>query len=82
MPLPRGSKGFLKTALVGLKPSGGFVHFYAFADAANPFEETRNLILATAKKNNYSIHFVFEREVRSFSRDTVQIVLDFWAKAN
>ncbi|MFH0955068.1 MAG: class I SAM-dependent methyltransferase family protein [Candidatus Micrarchaeota archaeon] len=80
MPIPKSSDSFLKAALQGIKRSGGFVHFYSFAEAANPFEPIRKIIRDVAKKNGFFVRFDFERQVRTFSRDTVQIVVDFWAK--
>lgn len=76
MPIPKSSDTFLKTALLGIKSSGGFIHFYSFSSSANPFEPIQKIILAECEKNKFKADFVFERQVRSFSKETVQVVLD------
>ena len=79
MPIPKSANTFLKAALLGIKPSGGVIHFYSFSSAENPFEPIEKIIEAECEKNGFKVKFVFERQVRTFSKDTVQVVIDFWA---
>ncbi len=80
MPLPKGAEDFLKEALVSLKSKGGIVHFYAFVPSENPFEGIEDRIQQIAKKNSFSIKILNHKQVRTFSKDLIQIVIDFWAK--
>jgi len=76
MPLPEGSKHFLETAFQGIKDYG-IIHFYAFVQRENPFNETIDLIKAKAKEFNKKVKILFKRQVRSFSASKIQIVIDF-----
>jgi tRNA (guanine37-N1)-methyltransferase len=80
MPLPKGAEDFLKEALVSLKPSGGIVHFYAFVPAENPFEAIEKRVQKTAQKNGFVVRFLNRKQVRTFSKDSIQIVIDFWVQ--
>ncbi len=80
MPLPKGGEGFLKEALISLKPNGGIVHFYAFVPAENPFEAIEGRIQQIAKKNGFLAKILLHKQVRTFSKDLIQVVIDFWAK--
>lgn len=76
MPLPKGAQDFFREALVSLNPKGGVIHFYAFAPAANPFEELENHLKSVAEKNGFSLRFSAEHQVRTFSKELIQVVLD------
>lgn len=80
MPLPKGAEDFLKEALISLKPTGGIVHFYAFVPAKNPFEGIEDRIQQIAKKNGFVAEILLHKQVRTFSKDLIQVVIDFWAK--
>lgn len=80
MPLPKGAESFLREAILSISPKGGFVHFYAFVPAANPYSAATEKIQAAAKKLKRKAKIVFKRQVRTFSRDIVQVVIDFWVK--
>ncbi len=80
MPLPKGGENFLREALLCLKPEGGIVHFYQFADIRNPFEKPVADIMAAADALGFGIKILDRRKVRAFSPGIVQVVVDFWAK--
>lgn len=80
MPLPKGAEDFLKEALVSLKSKGGVVHFYAFVPSENPFEAVESRIRLIAQKNGLALKILGHKQVRTFSKDLIQIVIDFWAK--
>lgn len=80
MPLPKGAENFLKEALVSLKPTGGIIHFYGFVPTQNPFEEIEQRLNAIAAKNGFKVQIQNHRQVRTFSKDSIQVVIDFWAR--
>jgi tRNA (guanine37-N1)-methyltransferase len=80
MPLPKGGENFLEEAMLCLKPSGGFIHFYNFVDRDDPYSDSIEKINKVAEKLNKDVEIVFKREVRDYSPDTVQIVIDFFVK--
>ncbi|HLD59005.1 MAG TPA: class I SAM-dependent methyltransferase family protein [archaeon] len=80
MPLPKGAESFLREAFLAAHPKGCIVHFYAFVPAENPFEETIALIEKTAQKMHKKVRVLHKQQVRSFSKQTIQIVIDFEIK--
>ncbi|MBU0635982.1 class I SAM-dependent methyltransferase family protein [Candidatus Micrarchaeota archaeon] len=80
MPLPKDGEDFLKEAMVSLKPSGGIIHFYAFVPSENSFHAIIKRIRRIAQQNGFTIKILEKKQVRSFSKDLIQIVIDFWAK--
>lgn len=80
MPLPKGAENFLKEALISLKPSGGMVHFYGFVPAQNPFDAIESMIRRVASENGFMVRIENHKQVRTFSKGLVQVVIDFWAK--
>ncbi len=80
MPLPKGAESFLREAILSIRPQGGIVHFYAFVPASDPFSEPIKKISAAAKKLKKKVKVLFKRQVRTFSKETIQVVIDFWVK--
>jgi tRNA (guanine37-N1)-methyltransferase len=80
MPLPKGAEDFLKEAMVSLKPEGGIIHFYAFVPAENPFEAIEERIRKTGEKNGFAVEFLSHKQVRTFSKELIQAVIDFWCR--
>ncbi|MDD5147955.1 MAG: class I SAM-dependent methyltransferase family protein [Candidatus ainarchaeum sp.] len=77
MPLPKGAENFLESAVIAANPKGCIVHFYAFVPAANPYEATLSLIEKTARKLGREVRILHKQQVRAFSKETIQIVVDF-----
>jgi tRNA G37 N-methylase Trm5 len=82
MPLPKGSKDFLESAIIAARPEGCIIHFYAFVPAADPYTATIALIEKTAKKFGKKTRILHKQQVRAFSKETIQIVVDFEVKSN
>jgi tRNA (guanine37-N1)-methyltransferase len=78
MPLPKGAHDFLDVAFAGVK-DGGVVHFYTFADIADPFGQSIEVAQKAARAAGVSIELEGKRIVRPFSPSTVQVVLDLRA---
>ncbi len=77
MPLPKGAENFLREAMLSIKPRGGIIHFYAFVPSADPFSGSIKKINEVAKKLERKVKLLFKRQVRTFSKETVQVVIDF-----
>ncbi len=77
MPLPKGAQSFLPQAIDCLKKEGGIIHFYSFGPKDNPFEESINAIKLHVKQKGLSAKILDKRELRSYSPQTVQVVIDF-----
>ncbi|MDD5163251.1 MAG: class I SAM-dependent methyltransferase family protein [Candidatus ainarchaeum sp.] len=80
MPLPKGAENFLESAMISAHPKGCVIHFYAFVPAANPYEKIFSLIEKTAKKLCKKTRILHKQKVRAFSKETIQIVIDFEAR--
>ena len=80
MPLPKGAESFLREAMLSIKKKGGIIHFYAFVSSADPFTEPIKKIEAVAKKLKRKVRVLFKRQVRTFSKETIQVVIDFEVK--
>jgi len=76
MPLPKSADAFLDVAIAGVK-DGGVVHFYAFANEADPYSGPRKKIEEEARKAGASIEFLNEKIVRPYAPRVVQVVIDF-----
>lgn len=81
MPMPHGGEDFLQYVLPCLKETGT-IHFYTFSQVDNPFEGPEGLAMMACMKAMRSCTVTFKRVVRSFSKETCQVVLDFESKAN
>ncbi|MDO8625000.1 MAG: class I SAM-dependent methyltransferase family protein [Candidatus Diapherotrites archaeon] len=80
MPLPKGSVDFLDAAFAGANPRGCVIHFYAFVPAADPFSQVAELIAQKAAVHGFSCRVLLARQVRTFSKEIVQAVLDVEVK--
>jgi len=81
MPLPKDAHHFLEDAFMCLNPlRGGVIHFYTFVPRENMYREALSTIRGAASKHGCSIRVLRKRKVRSYSPDTVQVVVDFSAK--
>lgn len=81
MPMPHGGENFLEYVLPCLKETG-IIHFYTFASVENPFEGPEKMVKEACKKAGRDCTVIGQRVVRSFSKETCQVVLDFESKAN
>src|SRR3989344_7688663 len=77
MPLPKGGANFLRDAIRYAKPSGGIMHYYQFVPRENPFEVPLGQIKYACEKEGKEFEVIFERKVRDFAPDIIQVVVDF-----
>lgn len=77
MPLPKGAEEFLKEAFLCLKKQGGVVHFYSFGPKDEPFKKAVESIKKTAKELGRKTKILEKKELRDYSKSTIQIVIDF-----
>jgi len=76
MPLPKGGEDFLKEAMLSAKEKG-IIHFYGFVKREKPFTETIEMVKKTAEGIGKKIKILGKKQVREFSKETIQIVVDF-----
>jgi len=79
MPLPEKAYEYLDYALLALKPTGGWVHFYAFEHAKkpeNPIEKAEAKVVEKLRRLNVDFEIPFHRIVRGVGPNYFQIVLD------
>jgi len=79
MPLPELVFEYLPSALLALKPSGGWIHFFDFQHAAkgeDPIENTRKKVIAYLDALGVRYSFGFSRVIRSIGPNWYQTVLD------
>ncbi|MGE5187513.1 MAG: class I SAM-dependent methyltransferase [Betaproteobacteria bacterium] len=79
MPLPELSLQYLTTALLALKPSGGWIHFHDFQHATaeeNPVEKTKQKVAEKLGGLNADYEIANTRVVRSTGPNWWHIVLD------
>jgi tRNA (guanine37-N1)-methyltransferase len=79
MPLPEKAIEYLPYAVRGLKPSGGWIHFYDFQHATrkeDPTYKTKQKVAQVLGGLNVGCSFVFSRVVRSTGPNWYQTVLD------
>jgi tRNA (guanine37-N1)-methyltransferase len=83
MPLPEKAYEYLDTALLALKPDGGWVHYYDFEHAKkgeNPAEKVKAKITEKLKRESVSFEVSFGRTVRQTGPNWYQIALDIKIK--
>ncbi len=83
MPLPEKALEYLPYALLALKKTGGWIHFYDFQHAIgkeNPLEKTKNTL--AKKLDSLEISYVFSnsRVIRPTGPNWYQTVIDFEVK--
>ena len=79
MPLPEKALEYLPYAILALKKSGGWIHFYDFQHAAgdeNPVEKTKRKVAQKLDSIAVGYNFVFSRVVRSTGPNWYQTVMD------
>jgi tRNA (guanine37-N1)-methyltransferase len=79
MPLPEKALKYLPTALLALKPSGGWVHYYDFEHARkseDPIEKTKSKVAEKLARLRVPYEFPFSRVVRTVGPNWYQVVLD------
>ncbi len=77
MPLPKGGEDFLAASISSIKPEGGIVHFYQFVPVDDPYTQVLKLVRDVAAKQGRKVRIVSKKQVRSFSSQTIQVVIDF-----
>ncbi|MEM4348188.1 MAG: class I SAM-dependent methyltransferase family protein [Candidatus Anstonellaceae archaeon] len=75
MPLPKDGTGFLPNIIPCLKKNG-MLHYYSFEDSSQPYKEAELKILSAAEKLGRQAKIKFQRIVRPFSKNIVQVVTD------
>lgn len=73
MPIPMSSENFLDIPFT-LGEEGCIVHFYHFS---KNIDETKKIIEKSAKEFGRKVVFIFSREVRSYSKEIKEFVIDF-----
>ncbi len=76
MPTPKTSMDFLDEALI-LSKSISTIHIYLFCAADGGIQKAKDEIKAHALANSYSVRFNNVRVVRPYSKDEIEIVMDY-----
>lgn len=79
MPLPEKAYEYLNYALLALKPTGGWIHYYDFEHAKkpeDPIEKVKTKVSEKLKKLNLDFEISFQRIVRGVGPNWFQVVLD------
>jgi tRNA (guanine37-N1)-methyltransferase len=85
MPLPEKALAYLDYALMALKPSGGWIHYYCFEHASKyeaPVEKAKMKARRKLRKLGVRFRFCAGRVVRSTGPNWYQVVLDIRALSN
>jgi tRNA (guanine37-N1)-methyltransferase len=83
MPLPEKAYKYLDYALLALKPTGGWIHYYDFEHAKkgeNPIEKIESKISEKLQILGVNFEVVFGRIVRTTGPNWCQVVLDIQLK--
>ncbi len=75
MPLPKSSTLFLDDA-VAVAKSTAIIHLYAFYDK-DKISDLKDEIVKHGKMNRYKVTFLFDRVVRTYSKNLIEVVLDY-----
>ena len=79
MPLPEKAYEYLDYAVLALKPTGGFIHYYDFEHATkdeNPVEKVKTKLSEKLQKLNVDFEMPFRRIVRTTGPRWYQVVID------
>ena len=79
MPLPEKAYEYLDYALLALKPTGGWIHYYDFEHASkkeNPVEKVKAKVAEKLQKLGVDFVVKFGRVVRNTGPNWYQVVLD------
>lgn len=85
MPLPEKAYEYLEQALIALKPSGGYIHYYAFEHAKkgeSPIEKAKTRISKKLEKLKAKFDFSSNRVVRATGPNWYQIAMDIQIISN
>ncbi len=85
MPLPEKAYEYLDQALIALKPSGGYIHYYAFEHATkneSPVEKVKARVSEKLRKLKTGFDIPFGRIVRTTGPNWYQIVIDIQITSN
>lgn len=85
MPLPEKAFEYLDCALMALKPSGGFIHYYSFEHAKkneNPIKKAKLKVSDKLNRLEAKSKIVFGRVVRATGPNWYQVVLDINVASN
>lgn len=85
IPLPEKAHEYLDQALISLKPSGGFIHYYAFEHArkdASPVEKVKAMVSEKLQELKARFEIPSGRIVRPTGPNWYQIVLDIGITSN
>ena len=85
MPLPEKAYEYLDQALIALKPSGGYIHYYAFEHAGKdekPVEKVKARVSKKLRRLKAEFNIPFGRIVRPTGPNWYQIVIDIQVASN
>lgn len=85
MPLPEKAYKYLDQALIALKRSGGYVHYYAFEHATkneSPIEKVKARVSEKLRKLKTGFDISFGRIVRTTGPNWYQIIIDIKITSN
>ncbi len=81
MPLPKTSDDFLDAAFTAVKKyqdgNTGVISLYKFVPTKDPYKEIIEELEAFAHSKSMKLDILFKRQVRDYSFDIEQIVVDF-----
>jgi tRNA (guanine37-N1)-methyltransferase len=83
IPLPEKAYEYLDSALLALKPTGGWIHYYDFEHAKkgeNPIEKIELKVSKELQMLGVDFQVVFRRVVRTTGPNWYQVVLDIQVK--
>jgi len=75
MPMPKTSTLFLDSAF-SISKQGTCIVIYTFCDA-DKIEDVKNLIVSKFKEKGADVNFKLIRKVRTYSKDVIEIAIDF-----
>jgi len=79
MPLPEKAYEYLDSAMLALKPTGGWISYYEFEHARkdeNPVEKTKRKVFEKLQNFNVNFEIPFGRVVRTTGPNWYQVVID------
>ena len=79
MPLPEKAYKYLDSAVLALKPTGGWISYYEFEHARkneNPIEKTKRKMFEKLENFNVNFEIPFGRVARTTGPNWYQVVID------
>lgn len=81
MNLPENALKFVDVACEALKPQGGVIHYYEFAEAPNPTEKAKLRLIEAVEESNRRVEKLLKtRLVRAIAPFAWQVVVDAYVK--